>query len=518
MQRASSESRRRFLWVLLTLAVVAALCLRSAAPPRIHLVFLHTNDIHGQVLPLKGTWISKTAPPDVGGLPVLAAKLAELRAELPDAIVVDAGDWYQGTPEGTEDGGLPFLSVLARLPYDALCLGNHDFDRGVGNLEALVRKTRLPAIAANVRAQAERLSWAAPWIIVERNGVRIALVGLLTPKTPRVTSPEARSLEFASPAEELARVRAEIGSRADLVVPVGHLDVDEARELARSDPSLPLVVSGHSHVALPHGVREGETTIVQTGSKACAIGRVDLWLDARTFETLECTAQLIELRCDAVASRASEASVDAIRAACDELVQRTSGSLDLVVGELTDPLTRGGDATGSTAGAWLADALRERMSADIGMHNRGGMRCDLPAGEVTRRGLFEFLPFDRHVVTLELKGAQLLELVRRTIEGTKPLGLDTSGMTVYVKSDRNGVGRVVGIDIDGKPLELERKYSIATSSFLADGGAGCIEFLAAENRQDDPALLRDVLEEVLTREKRIAPPANAHRRRIEKDK
>src|SRR6185436_2061596 len=108
------------LWMLLAFGAGAG----ERAEP-IHLVFLHTNDIHGQVLSRKATWLSKEQPPDIGGLVRLAAKIAELRAAEPGAILVDAGDWYQGTPEGALEHGMPFAQALGQLGFDAMCLGNH---------------------------------------------------------------------------------------------------------------------------------------------------------------------------------------------------------------------------------------------------------------------------------------------------------------------------------------------------------------------------------------------------------
>lgn len=502
------------LWICLPF-VVGAPTPVSDAP--IHLVILHTNDIHGQVLSRKATWLSKDNPPEIGGLPRLAAKIAALRAAEPQAILVDAGDWYQGTPEGSLDKGLVFVQALGQLSFDAMCVGNHDFDHGVGNAERLVREAHLPAILANVHKHAggERFSWASPWIVVQRSGVRIALVGLLTTSTPEITSPELRAYDFATASDEMERARREIGTKADLIIPVGHISVAEARVLAQHDPKLALIVSGHSHTYLKQGERVGETLIVQSGSKASALGRVDLWLDPKTFAPLRCEAHLIDLLDEPNASAAEDVKVAAIRAACDGLVQHASASLAVVVGELTAPLSRNVVDGCSAPGSWIADAFRARMKADIGVHNRGGTRCDLAAGPITRRSLFELLPFDNNVVAIELSGEQVLTLVRRSIEGTTHIGFDYSGLTLFVRRQPDGSMKLVRIEIGSSALDPKRAYRIATNSFLANAGDGAVEFQAGKARVEDPALLREVMEDVLVREKRVAMPQDAKQRVVE---
>src|SRR5262245_7658258 len=174
--------------------LLAAAC--AAPPPApstpLHLVVLHTNDIHGQLLPSRAG----------GGLRRVAARVAQVRRALgPDEalLLLDGGDWFQGTPEGRVDGGAAFLGLLQRLGYDGLAVGNHELDHGVQHLEELLAGADLPALCANVfdPRTGERAPFGAPYRIVERGGVRIALVGLLTTETAVIAHASARGLVFA---------------------------------------------------------------------------------------------------------------------------------------------------------------------------------------------------------------------------------------------------------------------------------------------------------------------------------
>ncbi len=484
----------------------------SATPSeRLHFVVLHTNDVHGQVLPRKATWLKRADPPMVGGLARVAARVQrekrEAEKEGAHVLVLDGGDCYQGTPEGVIDGGLPFLRAMTAVGYDAVCVGNHEFDFGVPHLVALLRESKLPTVLANVleRATNTRVAWTPPWRIVERGGIRIALVGLVSPETPEITHPDAQTLVFVDPAVALVDARAEIGARADWILPVTHLGVDDDRAVARAHPDLPLVVGGHSHTFLKEGVREGSTLIVQTGSKASALGRVDLWFDARTKQVVESRARLIDLD----EEPAAEDRVALVEEICADLAAKSAARMNEVVGELSGPLTRAKDPlASSSAGNFMADALRKFAVADVGVMNRGGIRTDLDAGPVTRRNAFELCPFENNVTVLTLTGAELSAMITKSVEGTAHSGLEVSGVVIEAWVDAQGARSLRGLQVGGALVDPEKEYRVAMNSFLADGGDAYVQkYPPGKKRKDDPTLMRDLIEETFRNAKIVAPNA-----------
>jgi 5'-nucleotidase/UDP-sugar diphosphatase len=464
-----------------------------------HLVILHTNDIHGQVLPRPATWLKDVDPlPDSGGLPRLAAAIQRERraAEASGAgvLVVDGGDWFQGTPEGSLDQGRGFLGALAHAGHDALVVGNHEFDHGVAVLTEHLAAAPLPALLANVRdAEGKRLPGTRDSKIVEHLGLSIALVGLLTPLTPQITHASTRALTFEPPAEALTRVKAELGDDVDWILPVCHLGVEHERALALAHPWLDVIVGGHSHTYLRNGVEEGSTLVVQAGDKASVLGRVDVWFDAED-RVVRKVARLVDL----YEVPLPELQNQEVEDRCAALAARAADSMDEVIGVLAGPLEQSRrPLVNTSAGNFITDLMRARTNAHVALHNRGGIRTALPAGPVTRRDLFMLLPFANHLVTVELDGATLQELARRSVEGSgegvegKPF--EFSGMTIQVRTVE-GKPRFAGLIVAGEPCEPARRYRMTTNSFLAEGSDGLNELASATPREIDFIVMRDLLE------------------------
>lgn len=499
---------------LVTMALVAACSAPArATDERLHVVVLHTNDLHGQVLPRPATWLKRDPAPMVGGITRVAAYVDRVKSDARKnqeiVFVVDAGDWFQGTPEGLLDDGKGFVSVLAFTGYDALCIGNHDFDHGIPNLKTILVDTQLPAVAANlyVKGANERVDWVHPWRVVEREGVTIGFVGLVTPITPEISHPDTHGIDFGEPAKALDAAGKHLQGKVDLVIPLTHLGVEEDKALARAHPELALVVGGHSHTFLKEGAREGSTLIVQTGSKASAVGRVDLWLDPKTKAVVESSARLVDLDEAPPATFEKEQPVAIIAA---NLVARTEQRMKQRVGQLLAPAERAKEPLASSSmGNLIADAVRAHARADVGLMNRGGIRADLRQGPVTRRDVFEVMPFDNNIVVLKLTGAELRALVAKAVEGKSHSGIEVSGLTIEARVGPNDERTLLGLRVDGAPIDPERVYRVAMNSFMADGGDAYIEKVPpGDKRTDDVTLLRDMLEALFAAKSEVTPPTD----------
>ncbi|MBL8859032.1 MAG: bifunctional metallophosphatase/5'-nucleotidase [Planctomycetes bacterium] len=495
-------------------ALLVAACASpvEAGDDRLHVIVLHTNDIHGQVLPRKATWLKQDPAPMVGGLPRVAAYVERVRHEafVADDIVfvVDAGDWYQGTPEGLLDDGAGFVRALNYIGYDALCVGNHDFDHGIPNLKAILKETNLPAVAGNLeeKSTSKRVDWVAPWRVVERGGFTIGFVGLVTPVTPEITHPDSRTLNFVDPGLALTRAKEHLKGKVDWIVPLTHLGVEEDRALARAHPEIDLIVGGHSHTFLSSGVREGSTLIVQAGSKASSVGRVDLYFDKASKKLLESTAKLVDLDAEPPAEMAEKP----LSIICSILVRRTEERMKEKIGDLVVSAERAKNPIASSPlGNLVADAVRDHARADVGLMNRGGIRADMQAGPVTRRDVFEVLPFENNIVVLKMTGAELTDMIKSSVEGKAHSGIEVSGIVIDVKVDEKGERTLTGLRTGSGAVDPEHVYRVAMNSFMADGGDAYIRKVQpGDKRTDDPALLRDVLEALFVNKKTVTAPTD----------
>jgi len=531
-QRAFASTLRAFACALIAFAFCSAPAhaQQSRAPELVHLVVLHTNDVHGQLLPTQsfasaaavepGSVAASAAPralPARGGMLHLAARAARERAQAEASgagvLFVDSGDWFQGTPEGQHEGGTPFARALALAGYDALCVGNHEFDLGLAALERLLERARPPAVLANAaRAGGAGLSGGIrPWRIVERAGLRIALVGLVTTATPELTHRDARALEFREPARALGGALVELLGQADLVIPLTHLGLEEDRRLADAYPGLPLIVGGHSHSVLPEGEQRGSTLIVQAGSKAAYLGRVDLWYERGERRVSRSQARLIELTpADAEALAPNEQALGALVSAdfaahCAKLARDARARMDEVLTQAEAPLLRSRGFASGAAANLVCEAMLVGAKTDVALMNRGGLRADLPAGALTRRHLFELLPFADSLVVLELSGAQLEQVLSSALEGQTRSGIDVAGVELELELTGAGRAKLRAVRIGGRPLARERVYRVALPEFVATGGdrffAESSELRWTSERHE----LRALVEAVVKRNARLEP-------------
>lgn len=483
---------------MLRLALLSLLAATALSGETARITVLHTNDLHGQLEPLppspvRGVLRNRPA----GGFAHLATMVRAARREAAETkaslLLLDGGDVFQGTPIGNETRGDAVIDAMNALAYDAGALGNHEFDYGLKNALRLVERAKHPILAANVSG-AHRMR---PYVVFAppKTPCRVAVIGLVTPATPRQTAPGAtRGLAFADPVPVVRTLRKEV--QADLFFVVCHLGRDDELRLAREVPGLALVCGGHSHT--PYVQQVGETLVLQTEGHGITLARADLEIETYGWRVLRAKGQLLP-----VDPEATEADPE-VRAVIDRHAKGLDATLKQVVGKLAAPARRSREPGGSSAGNWLADAMREAGEAEIAFMNKGGIRCDLEAGDVTGEDLYRLMPFDNTVVVMELRGAKVRAIVERSLSGKGP-GMEWSGLEV--EAEEGGGGLVpVRILVGEKPLDDGVVYRVATNSFLAAGGDGYGPFRDAKRSRDTGLRVREALLQHLKRASPYAPP------------
>ena len=421
-------------------------------PPRI--VLLHTNDLHGQVHPMK----------DRGGISALASKLKKLKAEESakgaKVFIVDCGDFFQGTPEGDLAEGRLVIDVFNEIGYDALCVGNHDFDFGPEVLEALSKRARFPFLAANVR---NRMEETPPYLKskIAFPDAQVEFLGLLSSDMPVLTQEKARvGLTFLFERDVLKRLLPDCRTR---VIVLSHLGHERELELAKENP-VAAWIGGHSHRKMQE--RTGTTLYAQAGARGEWIGVVEI-------------GETTTGRFEAVSPKDGEDPT------VKEIVARYTPEIDKVmnevVGELAVDCSRQGEGS-SLLGNWLCDLMREATGAEIAFHNRTGIRADLAKGPLRLRDLYQVSPFRNTLVTMKLKGREIVELLTHALSHPKVL-LEVSGIELNRSLTEIQVGK--------RPLDRDRDYLVVTNSFLAKGGDAHSTFTRGREGKDT---LLDLLE------------------------
>jgi len=497
---------------LVLLPLSASIGLRTEATPRTaiwsqpyELTILHTNDLHGQVLPRQGT----------GGLLELGRRIriereAALRAGR-GVLLLDAGDIFKGTLEGDLTDGAVVVDWMNRLGYDALAIGNHEFDHGVGVARGLAEAAQFPFLGANVRANLDRRVpvWlgkgsrgelAGKALIREVGPLRVAIVGLTSERVPELTVEGCtEGLTFLDEAEELSRVLESL-PLVDLVVVLSHAGLETDRELAaRFDGRVHVIVGGHSHDRLSEGEQVGEVLIVQAGSSGRELGKVEIDLRPPLAPG---QSPRVEAKASLVTAR------DDLPALLEPHLNRVRERAEQVVGRLTDDVSRQTAVEGhsSQLGNLITDQMRAATKADLAFQNRGGIRASLRGGALTYRELYSVLPFGNQVVTMDLTGAQLLELFETMFGSQAMSGLEVSGAEVLFDPRRPEGQRILRVRLGGERLDPERTYRVATNDFLAGGKDGYPTFKAGTRREDTGRPVRDLVRDFLSNNSPYAPP------------
>ena len=443
---------------------------RASAPrDTVVLRILATNDIHGQLDPRVWPWSSERP---VGGLANVKTVMDSLTAECNCPVIkLDAGDEFQGTLGSNITFGAPVVDALNRMGTQAAAIGNHDFDWGIPNLQRRMAESRYPWLAANIvdSATGRRPEWIKGWTMLQAGPRKVAVIGYAHPATPSMAfKANVAGLRFvAGPGpirDAIAEARAQ---NPDFVVLLAHFggnctDTCGGDLFALVDSlgpnALDAVIGGHSH-GVVRGTSGTGVPIVQGGSSGRGIARIDLVktvVGGREVRSGIDTIWADRVRPDAAVDR----MLAGYRPAVDSLSRRK-------VGEIALPMARRGNDY--ALGRLIADANRNALRTDIAIINNGGIRRDIPAGNLDYGTAYELMPFGNRLVKVTLPGRAVKELLEGILANGSP-NAHISGIVVRWDSTAQRGRRVKDVRFtDGRHLEDKKPYTIAVPDFLAQG-------------------------------------------------
>ncbi|MCG2676318.1 bifunctional metallophosphatase/5'-nucleotidase, partial [bacterium] len=476
---------------------------------------LYTNDLQGRILSYEARESQRTqrelkraqrrglgeAKPLIGGSASLATCLKGMRYDL----LLDAGDFFQGTPEGDFTGGESVIKIMNELDYDALTIGNHEYDQGNENVKRLAGMAQFPFLSANIidERTGERVKYAKPYIIKEIEGIRFGIFGLTTSTS---ICEGLRFGEVIPVAEECLKelegkvaYAPELQRRsADIIIGLTHLGFDEKEEkevtdyqLAESVPGIDIIFGGHYEKELHPPVisPKYKTIICQTRGNGAYLGQLDLVIDKKKKKIIEHKGRIITLWVDEYPPDEGVASL------VEKYASKVRKVMDEVIGEASEAIKRDPDPEAkeeSAIGNWQTDLMRKFAQTDIALQNSFGIRGDILKGKITKRDIYNLSPFGNTLVTMELSGEEIWQIMEESV-GEAGI-LQVSGMKVIYNKEKPKGERILEIEIEGKPLEPKKIYSLVTNSFLAEN----VEpFKKGRNVKDTRMKLRDLEEEYI---------------------
>ncbi|MEJ8745787.1 5'-nucleotidase C-terminal domain-containing protein [Oscillospiraceae bacterium HCN-4035] len=516
---------RKFLSVLLAMAMVLSLTVTSfaadtAADAKAEMagktVILHTNDVHGAV----------------EGYAYIAQLKADYEAKGAEVILVDAGDFSQGTTYVSSTKGADAVTMMNAAGYDVVTLGNHEFDYGYAQLKENMSKAKFKVVCADVFNEDGTPIFDASYTYTTKSGVKVGFFGMETPETQTKANPALiKGLTFAdkdaftkAAADQVAALK-----DADVVICLAHLGVDaesapyRSTDLYAAVKGIDFIVDGHSHTVMTKG-EKGEP-IQSTGTAFKNIGVIVIDNASKKIESNSLYEIKEDTAKDATVAAAAKVIVDRVNN--EYGVKFATSKVELNGAKAPngnrDVETNNGDLI-TDAMRWKVlqnkDGLTVNEDHVVAITNGGGIRAAIAKGDVTKKDINTVLPFGNTVAVVYVTGEQLLEALEASTFST-PTAVggfpQVSGINftihtgkaydkndaTYPKSTYYGpktINRVVINSVNGKEFKANEVYAVVTNNFCAAGGDTYYAFKAASAQFDTGIPLDEAVMEYVTKE------------------
>ncbi|MCF8008597.1 MAG: 5'-nucleotidase C-terminal domain-containing protein [Halanaerobiales bacterium] len=486
--------------------VMSLLLVGTAFAAEVNFTILHTNDTHGRIE--EGSYAGM-------GFPKVSTLVKDYRSE-GNVLLLDAGDTFHGQTIVNLNEGEAIVEIMNEMGYDAMTLGNHDFNFGQERIKELEELAGFEIIVSNLSPNLVK-----PYIIKDIEGVSVGIFGLATPETSYKTHPKnVEGLTFVNPYESAAEVVSELEGQVDVIIALSHLGLSEgskytSRELAEKVNGIDIIIDGHSHHALENGLMVNQTLIAMAGEYDKNLGVVSVQIVDGTIE--EKTASLVT-KADAEDVKKDSAIVNVI----EKINERNEEITSAVVGKAAVELLGEREyvrTQETNLGNLLTDAMLAKTGADVAITNGGGIRASISTGKITKGDVITVLPFGNTTVVKKVTGAQLLDIVEHGLsqypahEGLFP---QIAGMKVLFDGSRPAGERVIKLYVDGKPVDFDQNYEVATNDFMAAGGDGYQTFGGTETVIEAEGL-EEVLMEYISTKGTVAPKVEGRIIEVQKE-
>jgi 2',3'-cyclic-nucleotide 2'-phosphodiesterase/3'-nucleotidase len=515
-------------------------------PDAVQITLLGTTDLHGHIEPLD---YYKNQPAQLG-LAKIATLIKGVRAEQPNVLLLDSGDTIQGTPLASyfalkdTDKPNPMIVAMNSLGYDAAAVGNHEFNFGLDVLGKVKREAQFPILAANIKQKYDSgPQHFEPYIIKEVAGVRVAIVGFVTPAIPQFELPENYDgYEFENIVDAARRVIPEVRKQADIVVVLAHSGLGPDRAtgsaglaydlpnekavlaLAEQVPGIDVVLFGHTHLEVPERF-VNDVLLVQAKNSGASLARVDLDITRGADSRWHVTSK-----------HSTVIPVTAMVPA-DEKISELAAPYELATQNYLDtPVATSAEEMHGTTARFedtpMVDLIHtvqmHDAHADVSMAGMLFTGAVIPKGQVTVRQIASLYVYENYLYAVEMNGGQLRGALEHAASffqswpfpAGEPVRLpsfsvDSAEGVNYTIDLRHPPGyRIVDLRYKGKPLADTQKLRVAVNNYRYAGGDNYTVFKGLPIVYRSTEEIRDLIIEYLTRT-RVVPTTTDHNWRIE---
>lgn len=521
-----------FTALLCTLFLILTACApahhKATPDDGLELRLLHVNDTHAFLAGIDDRMNACFEATDCrGGLARISAAIRAARQEQDNIIALDAGDQFQGTLFYSVNKWPMIAAADALLPYDAMTLGNHEFDEGCRELARFLEAQPLPVLAANLVPQHGcplAGSRIRPYLVRMVRGTRVGVIGLANDEVTGLAA-ACPQTAFRDARTTLQRYVTELEAQGIRhIIAVTHLGLERDRELARSVNGIDVIVGGHTHTYLGPGSKDGPYPIVEHAPDGSPVLVVTAARATRYLGDLSITFDAAGIPVAWTGGPRELVPALPQDEAMTRLVANYAESLERyrteIVGRHNIQMPDGMEACRKGdcfSGLLTADAFLEygrTQGARLALVNGGGIRASLPAGDISRGDLLALHPFDGQVYVREYSGQQIREALEHAVsgpDGEGPQLLQVAGLTYEADTSRPAGQRLRSVHIVDEQgqrhaLNPQRRYGVVLSDFLASGGDGFGMLRHGRLLATSPLSVRELTGDYIRRHSPLALP------------
>lgn len=474
-----------------------------------------------EITDFHGALEDASTPPLPAGA-VLAKNINNIKNTNPNrTLVLGGGDLYQGSPMSNVLFGVPVQKLMSSIGMEVTALGNHEFDWGLDKIiNTTMKDSKYSIVCSNLYNKNTGERVFEPYKIINKDGVKIAVIGAITTETPGIVLPSnVANYKFTDPLNEINSLAKDIkdNKKADVILALMHegsnqdCKTGKVFDIADKLSNVDAVLGGHSHTAVQAISKTGIPVVI---GKAQAKGFIDLKMSVESsgkVSFLNSTTSYIALdnnKYNGYKAKNPITDANALSIVADAKKQ-VGSTFNEVIGKTDKDLTRKQDTAPfgeSYLGNWTADIIKNKGNADVGLQNNGGIRVDIPKGDITVGTIFYLMPFDNVVTTVKMNKAQLTKVFEEAF-ADNGVGVQMSGLKVSYDSTKPSGNRVIDIKkTDGTSISDKETLKVATNDFMATGGDGFVVFnepSVKETYNDTHILVRDSLIENIKANKGI---------------